>query len=125
VTDAPPTGVLLAQLGTPDEPTTPALRRYLADFLGDRRVVDLPGWLWKPILHLFVLRTRPARSAALYRNIWTPAGSPLLVNSRAQAEGLAARLGPGYRVELGMRIGKPPIADALDRLTHAGCRRRA
>jgi ferrochelatase len=115
--------VLLAQLGTPDEPTTPAVRRYLADFLGDRRVVDLPGWLWKPILHLFVLRTRPARSAALYRNIWTPAGSPLLVNSRAQSEGLAARLGSGYRVELGMRIGKPPIADALARLTQAGCRR--
>lgn len=110
-------------MGTPDEPTTPAVRRYLAEFLGDRRVVDLPGWLWKPILHLFVLRTRPARSAALYRNIWTPTGSPLLVHSRAQAEGLAARLGPTYRVELGMRIGNPPIAAALDRLAEAGCRR--
>jgi ferrochelatase len=123
VAETPPTGVLLAQLGTPDEPTAPAVRRYLAEFLGDRRVVDLPRWLWKPILHLFVLRTRPARSAALYRNIWTPEGSPLLVHSRAQAEGLSARLGPRWRVELGMRIGNPAIGAALDRLQAAGCRR--
>lgn len=121
--DAPPLGVLLAQLGTPDEPTTPAVRRYLKEFLSDRRVVDAPRWLWLPILHLFVLRTRPARSAALYRNIWTPEGSPLLVHSRAQAAGLAALLGPGTRVELGMRIGRPGIPSALDRLAGAGCRR--
>src|SRR5688572_7425806 len=118
-----PVGVLLAQLGTPDAPTTRAVRRYLAAFLADRRVVDLPPWLWRPILHGIVLRVRPRRSAALYRNVWTPEGSPLLVHSRAQAAGVQQRLGPDYRVELGMRIGNPPLAGALDRLTAAGCRR--
>lgn len=118
-----PTGVLLAQLGTPDAPTPAAVRRYLAQFLGDRRVVDLSPWLWRPILHGIVLRTRPRRSAALYRNIWTPQGSPLLVISRAQAAGVAERLGPGFRVELGMRYGNPALGAALDRLVAAGCRR--
>jgi protoporphyrin/coproporphyrin ferrochelatase len=119
----PPVGVLLAQLGTPDAPTTAAVRRYLAEFLSDRRVVDLSPWLWRPILHGIVLRVRPRRSAALYRNVWTAEGSPLLVHSLAQARGVAERLGAGYRVELGMRIGTPRFVDALDRLVSAGCRR--
>lgn len=123
MSDPAPVGVLLAQLGTPDAPTTAAVRRYLAHFLADRRVVDLSPWLWRPILHGVVLRVRPRRSAALYRNVWTPEGSPLLVHSRAQAAGVQERLGAGYRVELGMRIGNPPLADALDRLLAAGCRR--
>ena len=119
---AAPAGVLLANLGTPDAPTPPALRRYLAEFLSDRRVVDLHPLLWKPVLHAWVLRTRPRRSAAMYGRIWTPEGSPLLVNSQAQRDGLARRLGADYRVELGMRYGRPSIAGALDRLADAGCR---
>lgn len=119
---APP-GVLLAQLGTPDAPTAPALRRYLHQFLSDRRVVDVHPWLWKPLLHGVILRTRPRRSAEAYARIWTPEGSPLMVHSRAQAAGVAARLGPGVKVELGMRLGEPAMAGALDRLMEAGCRR--
>lgn len=118
-----PTGVLLAQLGTPDAPTASAVRRYLGQFLGDRRVVDLSPWLWRPILHGIILRVRPRRSAALYRHIWTPEGSPLLTISRAQAAGVAARLGERFRVELGMRYGNPPLPDALTRLVEAGCQR--
>ena len=78
-------GILVVQLGTPDEPTVPALRRYLAEFLSDRRVVDLPRAVWLPILHLRVLRTRPARSARLYEKIWTAEGSPLAVMTHRQA----------------------------------------
>ena len=69
--------VLLVNLGTPDAPTASAVRRYLAEFLGDSRVVDLPRWLWWPVLHGVILRIRPARSARLYRAIWTERGSPL------------------------------------------------
>lgn len=118
-----PVGVLLAQLGTPDAPTAVAVRRYLGEFLSDPRVVDLPRWWWKPLLHGVILRVRPRRSAALYQRIWTAEGSPLLVTSRAQAEGVARLLGPGYRVELGMRYGNPPLSAALDRLAQGGCRR--
>jgi ferrochelatase len=121
VTASPPIGVLLAQLGTPAAPTTPAVRAYLKQFLSDRRVVDVNPWLWKPLLHGVILRTRPRRSAAAYRRIWTPEGSPLLVHSRAQETGIAERLGPGFRVELGMRLGEPRLHDALDRLVAAGC----
>jgi ferrochelatase len=119
----PATGVLLAQLGSPDAPTPAAVRRYLAQFLSDRRVVDLSPWLWKPILHGIVLRTRPRRVAPLYRNVWTEAGSPLLVTTRAQATALQARLGPDWLVEHGMRVGSPPLGAALDRLVEAGCER--
>ena len=123
----PAVGVLVANLGTPDAPTAPALKRYLAEFLADRRVVELPRWKWLPILHLFVLTTRPKRSAELYRKVWTEEGSPLLAISRRQAAGLAARLreavGGPVAVALGMRYGRPSIASALAELTSRGCRR--
>jgi ferrochelatase len=120
---SPPIGVLLAQLGTPAAPTAAALRPYLREFLSDPRVVDLPRWQWLPILHLLVLTRRPARSAALYRRIWTPEGSPLLLHSQAQARGLQERLGPGYLVALGMRYGEPAIGAAMRQLQAAGAER--
>ena len=118
-----PTGVLLAQLGTPDAPTPKALRRFLGEFLSDRRVIDLNPVLWWLILHGIVLRVRPKKSAALYRRIWTDEGSPILVHSRHQAKGLQARLGDDFVVDLGMRYGEPSIAAALDRLEGRGCAR--
>lgn len=116
-------GVLLSNLGTPDAPTTEALRRYLAEFLWDRRVVDLPRPLWWLILHGLILRTRPARSAAKYRTIWTDAGSPLLVISqrqRALLESALGQMGHEVPVVLGMRYGNPSIAGALNELMAAG-----
>jgi ferrochelatase len=116
-------GVLLVQLGTPDEPTPEAVRRYLREFLSDRRVVDVNPWLWKPILHGIILRTRPKRSAALYARVWTEAGSPLLVHTRAQAEALQERLGDVARVRYGMRYGNPGMRAALDELAEGGAER--
>lgn len=118
-----PIGVLLAQLGTPTAPTAKALRSYLRQFLTDPRVVDLHPLKWLPILYLFVLTRRPARSAALYRKVWRPEGSPLLIHSQAQARGLQERLGPRYRVALGMRYGEPGIGPAMAELQHGGCDR--
>ena len=115
------TGILLSNLGTPDAPTTPALRKYLREFLSDRRVIDLPRWKWYPILYGIVLRTRPKRSAAAYRRVWTDAGSPLLVISRKQRAGLEQRL--GMPVALGMRYGNPSLESALDELRAKGCER--
>ena len=109
-------GVLLVQLGTPHAPTAPALRRYLREFLSDRRVIDLPRAKWLPILHFVVLRTRPARSAALYARIWTAAGSPLLVTTREQAAALSAGFaadGTAARVDVAMRYGEPSVDSAL------------
>ncbi len=116
-------GVLLVNLGTPDAPEAPAIRRYLAEFLSDRRVVELPRPLWWLILHGFILPFRPARLAHAYRSIWTPDGSPLLAISRAQQVGLQARLGADIPVALGMRYGTPSIASAIDQLLEAGARR--
>lgn len=118
-----PVGVLLAQLGTPDAPTAKALRPYLREFLSDRRVIDLNPLTWLPILYLFILPRRPARSAALYRNIWTDEGSPLLVHSRAQEAGVQQRLGDGYRVRIGMRYGKPGIEQAMKAFADEGIER--
>ncbi|MGH8444862.1 MAG: ferrochelatase, partial [Solimonas sp.] len=81
-------GILLANLGTPDEPTAPAIRRYLAEFLSDRRVVEIPRALWLPILYGFILPLRPRRLAHAYRSVWTAEGSPLLAIGRAQQAGL-------------------------------------
>ncbi len=115
------TGVLLAQLGTPDAPTTEAVRRYLKEFLLDRRVVDISPWLWKPVLYGFILRTRPATSAANYARIWTDRGSPLLLETESLASKLGTRLGERFRVTFGMRVGNPSIASRLDELVAAGC----
>ncbi len=112
-------GVLISNLGTPDAPTPRAVRRYLAEFLSDRRVIALSPLLWKPILHGIVLRIRPRRSARLYRKVWTEEGSPLLVYSQRQREALQAELGRrghAVPVALGMRYGRPSIAQALDEL---------
>ncbi len=119
----PSTGVLLVNLGTPDAPEPRALRRYLAEFLRDRRVVELPRPLWLPILCGFLLPFRAPRSAALYRSIWTERGSPLAFHSRDLAEALAARLAPRARVRLAMRYGEPTVASQLRALREDGVQR--
>ena len=123
----PRVGVLISNLGTPAAPEAAALRPYLREFLSDPRVIELPRWKWWPILHLFVLPTRPRKSAELYRKVWSDQGSPLLAITRRQAAGVAARLRPSLgeqvRVAVGMRYGEPSIAGALEELARAGCRR--
>ncbi len=125
--DTPRLGVLIANLGTPDAPTAPALRRYLGQFLADPRVIELPRILWRAILHGIVLRTRPKKSAAAYSEVWSEGGSPLLVTGKAQAAGiaerLAARLEGPVAVELGMRYGEPSMATAMRKLRDAGAER--
>ena len=120
-------GILLANLGTPDAPTPAAVRRYLAEFLWDPRVVELPRPLWWLILHGIILRVRPARSARKYQMIWTPDGSPLLAISQRQAAAVAAMVAERYpgpiQVTVGMRYGNPSIAAALAELRAAGVRR--
>ncbi len=118
-----PTGVLLVNLGSPDAPEPAAVRRYLAEFLSDPRVVDWPRWLWLPILHGIILRTRPRRSAALYARVWTEAGSPLIDISERQAAALAERLGDDHRVALAMRYGNPSLDRGFAELRAAGCER--
>ncbi len=117
-------GILLTNLGTPDAPTPTALRRYLREFLWDRRVVDLPRFLWWLILNGIILRTRPTRSARAYQKVWSDEGAPLMVISRRQQQKLQQQLDaltPGrYAVALGMRYGNPSIASALDELRRAG-----
>lgn len=108
-------GVLLVNLGTPAAPTPGAVRAYLAEFLGDPRVVEIPRFIWLPILHGLVLRRRPAESAAKYAKVWTAEGSPLMVHTRRQAELLRAAL-PEARVEFAMRYGEPSIASGLAKL---------
>ncbi len=116
-------GVLLVNLGTPDAPTTGAVRRYLAEFLSDPRVVEIPRIVWKPILHGVILRTRPAKSAEAYQQVWMDEGSPLAIITAAQARGLQARLGEDVQVAYAMRYGKPSIADEIAKLKDAGCDR--
>jgi len=116
-------GVLLANLGTPDEPTAPALRRYLAQFLSDTRVIELPRIIWSVILHGIILRERPKKSAALYKSVWTSEGSPLLAISKQQTAAIQEQLGDSYSVKLGMRYGNPSIASALRELQAEGVRK--
>jgi ferrochelatase len=112
--------VLLIQLGTPDEPTTPALRRYLRQFLNDPRVIEKPRWQWWFILNLFILPTRPAQSAAKYRRIWDPqTGSPLLHLTRRQADLLQETFGH-VPVRFGMQVGNPSVALVIDELVRDG-----
>lgn len=123
----PRAAVLLVNLGTPDAPTASAVRRYLAQFLSDRRVIDTPRWLWWPILHGIILRLRPRRSARAYASIWTDQGSPLLVFSQALADALDRRLrgatADRAQVALAMCYGRPAIAPTIDRLFDTGVRR--
>ncbi|MCD9048065.1 ferrochelatase [Luteimonas sp. MHLX1A] len=114
--------VLLVNLGTPEAPTPDAVRRYLLEFLSDRRVVSLPPLLWQPILRGAVLPLRCKRVAALYADIWMEGGSPLLVHTRGLAERVAERL-PGIRVGHAMRYGTPSLARELERLKDEGARR--
>lgn len=116
-------GLLLINLGTPDEPTTPAVRRYLREFLSDPRVVDIPPAARAALLNLVILPRRPAQSAAAYRSIWDERGSPLLFHSEDLAQRVRERLGDSWRVALGMRYGNPSIPSALETLSRAGCER--
>jgi ferrochelatase len=119
---APAVGVLLINLGTPDAPEARAVRRYLAEFLSDRRVIEIPKLAWLPILHGIVLRTRPRKSAEAYNQIWTNEGSPLRAIAHKQAEALRARM-PRIKVHYAMRYGNPGIAAALDNMVREGCTR--
>jgi ferrochelatase len=120
-------GVLVTNLGTPDAPETAALRRYLKEFLWDRRVVEVPRPLWWLILNGVILRIRPRRSAAAYRTVWTEEGSPLLAFARQQVDGIRERLAPRLsgpvEVVLGMRYGNPSIPAALEQLHASNVRR--
>jgi ferrochelatase len=115
-------GVLLINLGTPDAPEARAVRRYLAEFLSDPRVIEIPKFAWKPILHGVILRTRPRKSAEAYNQIWTNEGSPLRVIAQRQAEALRKRL-PQFSIHYAMRYGNPGIAAALDNMVREGCKR--
>lgn len=113
--------LVLANLGTPKSPTTKEVRRYLREFLSDRRVIEMPRLVWKPILEGIILRVRPSQSAAKYRSVWLEEGSPLLHYTTRQAELLTERL--GVRVLPAMRYGEPALATVLDRLMEEGHRR--
>src|SRR5690606_3811454 len=124
--DPGPMGVLLVNLGTPDEPTPSAIRRYLAEFLSDPRVIEIPQWIWQIILRGAVLVRRPHALAPRYREIWLEQGSPLLVWSQAQAAQVQQQLvqqNVNAQVALGMRYGNPSIAQAMDSLRSQGCDR--
>lgn len=121
---APRVGVLLVNLGTPDAPTATAVRRYLAEFLSDRRVVEIPPLLWQPILRGIILNTRPGRSAAAYAKVWDAEhGSPLRANTETQAEALQGVFGPSVTVDWAMRYGNPSLPDRLAAMKAAGCER--
>ena len=121
------TGVLVVNLGTPNAPTTGAVRRFLRQFLSDPRVIEYPRLLWWLILNLVILVIRPSRSAAAYRKVWTDQGSPLLVHSRAITDRLRDRLTANsdapFQVELAMTYGEPSIRAAIDKLLAKGARR--
>jgi ferrochelatase len=115
------TGVLLINLGSPEKPTTGAVRRYLREFLGDPRVLQMPAaarWL---LLNLFILPFRPKKSAAAYADIWTDQGSPLLVYGKQLRDRLQESMGRNFQVELAMRYGYPDVTSALQRLRKADC----
>lgn len=121
-----PTGkiaILLVNLGTPDAPTKGAVRRYLKQFLSDRRVVEISPLIWQPILRGIILNTRPAKSAHAYAQIWTEKGSPLAVITQDQSAALASRFGGRVVVDWAMRYGQPSIAQRITALKDIGCDR--
>lgn len=121
------TGVLITNLGTPDAPTAKALRKYLAEFLNDKRVIETPRLIWWPILYGIILLVRPKRSAEAYAKVWTSEGSPLRVYSERQLDGIKSSLtkqfGAPLHVELAMRYGNPSIPSALEKMRKANVRR--
>ncbi|MET1756857.1 ferrochelatase [Novosphingobium sp. RD2P27] len=116
-------GVLLVNLGTPDESSPAAVRRYLAEFLSDPRVVEIPKLVWGPILHGVILRTRPRKSAHAYQQVWTDEGSPLAAITSRQARALRERMGDRVIVDWAMRYGKPAVSDRFAALQSQGCDR--
>lgn len=120
---APRIGVLLMNLGTPDGPDPKSVKRYLAEFLSDRRVVELPPIAWQPILRGVILTTRPKKSAHAYGQVWRQDGSPLAAITRAQALALKDAFGERVLVDWAMRYGRPAIADRLQAMKDAGCER--
>ena len=116
-------GVLLINLGTPDAPDAASVRRYLGEFLSDRRVVEIPKLLWQPILRGPILLTRPAKSARAYREVWLGEGSPLAVYTLETAAKLQELTGPEIKVDWAMRYGTPSISDRLNSMIAAGCDR--
>ena len=120
---APKIGVLLINLGTPDAPDAPSVRRYLAEFLSDPRVIEIPPFIWQPILRGIILNTRPAKSAHAYKQVWSDEGSPLAAITRKQAEALAKKFRGRATVDWAMRYGNPGIAGKIEALKAAGCER--
>ena len=118
----PSVGVLLINLGTPDAPEAQAVRRYLAEFLSDPRVIEIPAIAWRPILHGIILRTRPRKSAEAYNQVWTNEGSPLRVIAHRQAEALRRQI-PNARIYYAMRYGNPGIGAAIETMVTEGCSR--
>ncbi|MGP7794905.1 ferrochelatase [Sphingomonas sp. CLY1604] len=116
-------GVLLINLGTPDAPDARAVKRYLGEFLSDRRVVEIPPIAWQPILRGIVLNTRPKKSAHAYGLVWSEEGSPLAAITRRQATALQGAFGPDVIVDHAMRYGNPAIAERLHALKAQGCER--
>ncbi|MDE0877494.1 MAG: ferrochelatase [Sphingomonas bacterium] len=121
---APPRiGVLLMNLGTPDAPDAKSVKRYLGEFLSDRRVVEIPQIAWQPILRGIILQTRPKKSAHAYSLVWSEDGSPLAAITKAQSLALQGAFGPEVMVDWAMRYGNPSIADRMTAMKAAGCER--
>jgi len=119
----PRVGVLLVNLGTPNNPEPGSVRLYLREFLSDPRVIEIPQLLWQPILRGLILRTRPRKSARAYRQVWTDEGSPLAAITARQAKALAGAFGPEVIVDHAMRYGEPAIAARIAALKERGCER--
>ncbi|MDF0488116.1 ferrochelatase [Sphingomonas sp. H39-1-10] len=120
---APRIGVLIVNLGTPDDASPRAVKRYLGEFLSDRRVVEISPLLWQPILRGIILNTRPRKSAHAYRQVWREDGSPLAAITAAQARALQGAFGDGVTVDWAMRYGTPAIPERLAAMKAAGCER--